>query len=77
MSVYTMVFCIVAVVMVTSIIQKWLKVRELSVRNNADASQDVSGEIQAQIEALEERVKVLERIATDKSSRLKEEIDAL
>jgi len=77
MSVYTMVFCIVAVVMVTSIIQKWLKVRELSVRNNADAFQDVSGEIQAQIEALEERVKVLERIATDKSSRLKEEIDAL
>ena len=53
--------------------------KSLSAKENANKkkAREADDDLKAQVRALEERVRVLERIATDKSSRLREEIDAL
>ncbi|MBL4836965.1 MAG: hypothetical protein JKY34_05250 [Kordiimonadaceae bacterium] len=71
---YTMVVAIVFLVMATGAFKSWAGV----AKQKASAkSTEIDDETKAKIDSLEERVKVLERIATDKTSRLKEEIDAL
>jgi len=74
MSGTTMAFAIVAIVMVAGIINKWLGTRAKEADLKA---QGLGAEAEARIDTLEKRVQVLERIATDKGARLKEEIDAL
>ena len=74
MSGTTMAFAIVAIVMVSAIIQFWLKTRRKEAESQAA---NLDNDATKRIEDLEERVQVLERIATDKGTRLKEEIDAL
>lgn len=65
---------IVLVVFGSATIQKWLKHKE----NTGDKAADEEKEaLKARVSDLEERVRVLERIATDRSERLREEIDAL
>lgn len=72
MNVFGMVVAIVALSMGTSIILKYLKLREKQITANENGS-----EADDRYKALEERVRVLEKIATDKSHKLSEEIDAL
>jgi len=74
MGVYTMVVFIVAIVMGTAAFRQWTKTRA----QEAEAfSKGLSEDAKTRIQDLEDRVRVLERIATDKGARLKEEIDAL
>ena len=74
MNQYTMIVAIVFLVMATGAFKSWMNMKQSKFSAKAAEADDESG---AKIADLEERVKVLERIATDKSSRLKEEIDAL
>jgi len=66
------VFCIVAVVMVADTIQKYLK-----MKNQEKESDPELEETLAQIEKLEERIRVLERIVTEDKVDLRREIDRL
>jgi len=74
MTVYSMVVAIVGIVMALSAFKHWAKLKTKAAEAQ---SAGLSGEAQSRIDGLEERVRVLERIATDKGVRLKEEIDAL
>jgi hypothetical protein len=74
MGVYTMVVAIVAIVMCLSAFKHWA---EAQARKAEAAGAGLDDKAQAKINDLEERVQVLERIATDKGVRLKDEIDAL
>ena len=66
------VFCIVAVVLVADTIQKYLKVKGKQRETDPELQDSL-----AQIEALEERIRVLERIVTESRTDLKSEIDRL
>lgn len=74
MSGTTLAFLIVATVMATAVIKEYLKTKGKEAASRASGLDDESS---ARIKSLEERVRVLERIVTDKSTRLHEEIDAL
>lgn len=65
---------IVLIVFGSATLQKWLKHKEAT---GGPADDEEKQALKARVNDLEERVKVLERIATDKSHRLSEEIDAL
>ena len=70
MSVFTMVTCIVVVGCLTGVISDYLKTRRLEARqSNAGNSEE--------LEALKERVRVLERIVTDERFDLRREIKEL
>jgi len=63
---------IVAIVAITSmaeVVKKWLSLKEKETKKDPQQA--------ARLKELEERVEVLERIATDDRSRLKQTIDAL
>lgn len=64
------VFCIVVVACATGVLREYFKAR--SVREDR-ASDDTL----AQIDALEERIRVLERIVTERRFDLKQEIERL
>lgn len=66
------VLCIVAIVMCANVLQTWLKQR----RQQPETDEELE-ETLARIEHLEERIKVLERIITEKRFDLKREIDSL
>tara|TARA_R110002096_G_scaffold156008_1_gene320457 strand:- start:1557 stop:1781 length:225 start_codon:yes stop_codon:yes gene_type:complete len=70
----TLAFLIVATVMMTAVIKEYLKTKGKEAESRAPGTDSESS---ARIQKLEERVKVLERIVTDKSTRLHEEINAL
>jgi len=74
MSGTTMVVVIIAIIMCAEAIKHWSKAR---AKEAAAKNAGLNDEAAAKIKDLEERVRVLERIATDKGTRLKEEIDAL
>lgn len=71
---YSMIFGIVFVVMCAGVLKSWLGVQRQKTRKE---TVELDEESKGRIADLEERVKVLERIATSKTTRLKEEIDAL
>ncbi|MBL4790417.1 MAG: hypothetical protein JKY60_15710 [Kordiimonadaceae bacterium] len=70
----TMVIVIVAIVFGSGLMKSWLSTRQ---KEAATRTHSLDGEAKAKIADLEERIQVLERIATDKGVRLKDEIDAL
>lgn len=75
MTLWDMIAMVVLVAVAGGIVSQYLHSREkiaLAKREN-----EGSADLAAKQAALEERVRVLERIATDKSVRLKDEIDAL
>lgn len=74
MTQYSMVVLIVFAVMATAAFKQWAKLQTEKARAGAGEENDA---LREQVGRLEERVKVLERIVTDKAGRLKEEIDAL
>ncbi len=66
------VVCIVAVVMTADTIQKYLKMKSKERENDPELESTL-----AHIEALEERIRVLERIVTENKFDLRNEIDRL
>jgi len=73
MGVFDMIVAVTLAGIISGIIFERMKSKEriTLARLNSDDGND------NKYAALEERVRVLERIATDKSARLKDEIDAL
>lgn len=72
MSSYVFVVMIVAIGCATAVASQYLKSREQRREQGADVDETL-----AQLEALEERIKVLERIVTESRVDLKREIDRL
>ncbi len=72
MNVFHMVIWIVAIVSIASVLEKYLKQRAKEKSNN-----EVSDDTLQKMEALEERVQVLERIVTENKFDLRKEINDL
>ena len=66
------VLCIVAIVFAANTVQQYLK-----LRHRKEAKGVLAEETQAQLDALEDRIKVLERIVTENKFDLRDEIDKL
>lgn len=66
------VVCIIAIVLAANTLQQYFK-----LRHRKDTSTKVSEETQAQLDELEERIKVLERIVTEQKFDLRQEINRL
>ena len=66
---------IVLIACVTGLIAQWLNDRK-ERRNVVESSEDISETLE-QLRAIEERVRVLERIVTENKFDLKHEIDRL
>ena len=79
--VLTIIFFAVAVPVVLGIgsdmFKRWLKHKEMELEHAGSAMAGTVAAQAAQIERLEQRVRVLERIATDKGTALAAEIEAL
>ena len=70
-----MIFGIVLVVMIASVLKAWLNNRGSTPMTLAD---DPDGKrLREEVQALRDRVQVLERIATDRNHLLEQQIDAL
>lgn len=74
---YTMVVVIVALVVIASAFKNWVAAQSRQADEDAKEASEASEATEARLQDLEERVQVLERIVTDQSERLKQEIDAL
>lgn len=72
---FTMVVLIVLIAVGAGIINNWLKLRES--RASDAASADEMARMKADLDRLSERVRVLERLATDNDRRLHDEISRL
>ncbi len=72
MNVFHMVIWIVAIVSIASVLEKYLKQRAKEKNNN-----EVSDDTLQKVDALEERIQVLERIVTENKFDLRKEIDKL
>ena len=70
---FFLVVCIVAIVFTASTIKTYIKSRE--AKSDEDSSE--LNETLAKIDLLEERIRVLERIVTEKKYDLKREINSL
>ena len=66
------VVCIVAIVLAANTVQQYLK-----LRHRKEDKSTLSEETQAQLDALEDRIKVLERIVTENKFDLRDEINKL
>ena len=66
------VVCIVAIVLAANTVQQYLKLRHRKEQKNV-----VAEETQAQLDKLEERLRVLERIVTENKFDLRQEINKL
>lgn len=66
------VVCIVAIVLAANTVQQYLKLRHRKVDKS-----ELAKETQAQLDALEDRIKVLERIVTENKFDLRDEINKL
>lgn len=68
---FEMVAIIVVVSVGASTLQTWIKSRDKQLKYKADPNVD------AKLQALEERVQVLEELVTDQKHRLRSEFDQL
>ncbi|HXV74196.1 MAG TPA: hypothetical protein VD713_05645 [Sphingomonadales bacterium] len=71
---YEMVVAVVAIAVVAGVIRHGQKMRALRKAGGISPETEANAR---RIEKLEERVKVLEKIATDRRSRLSDDIDNL
>ena len=72
MNVFHMVIWIVAIVAIANVLEKYLKNRAADRKNN-----EVSDDTLQKMQALEERIRVLERIVTENKFDLRRQIDDL
>ncbi|WP_114951405.1 hypothetical protein [Sphingosinicella terrae] len=79
--VLTIIFFVVGLPVVlgigSDIFKRWLKHKEKQLDHAAHLAADKAASQAVQIERLEQRIRVLERIVTDRSNHLAAEIDAL
>lgn len=66
------VVCIIGIVLLANTVQQYLK-----LRHRKEESSKVAEETQVQLDQLEERIKVLERIVTENKFDLRQEINRL
>ncbi len=66
------VLCIISIVLAANTVQQYLK-----LRHKKEANSTVADETQAQLDELEERIRVLERIVTENKFDLRQEINKL
>jgi len=69
---FVFIICIVAIVMVADTVQKIIKARAVKKEENPELEETL-----AQIDKLEERIRVLERIVTENKYDLRHEINKL
>ncbi len=72
-----MVFAIPLVAILAGMFHQWIKLKEKQLKAQGELTAEKAAQYAAQTERLEARVRVLERIATDKGVDLSVEIDAL
>ena len=72
-----MVFAIPITAILANVACKWMKLKEKQIDALSTESAEKAAQYAAKTERLEQRVAVLERIITDKSTGLAEEIDRL
>ena len=72
MNTFAFVVTIVAIACATSVINQYLRTKRKTAEKGADVDDTLT-----QLEALEERIRVLERIVTESKFDLKREIDKL
>jgi hypothetical protein len=70
-------FLIALVIAGTSIIKRWLSLKERQLSLTADRTAEKAAQYASHVEQLEARVRVLERIATDKGADLAQQIEDL
>lgn len=71
-NVFTFVLCIIIIVTIGQLAQTWLEQRKTE-----SEGENENEDLLQQLERMEERIKVLERIVTEERYDLKREIDAL
>jgi hypothetical protein len=77
MSVYTMVVMIVAIVAVSRVLRERYRAMN-RLPGKADGCAEAENlKLQGEVSRLNERIRVLERLATDPAKRLSDEIDSL
>jgi flagellar motility protein MotE (MotC chaperone) len=77
MSVYTMVVMIVAIVAVSRVLrERYRAMNRLPARPDASAEAE-NLKLHGEVARLNERIRVLERLATDPAKRLSDEIESL
>ena len=76
MNVFGMIVVVVFIVMTSVVILTWISARSKKAGDHK-AQAEAATRNEKRIAALEDRVRVLEKLATDKGSRLRDEIDAL
>ena len=72
MGIFDMIAFVVLIVMVSVVIMVSVSARSKNLR-----ARGAGAEADRRIKALEDRVRVLEKLATDRGARLREEIDSL
>ncbi len=75
MDVFTMVAIIVVAGCLAGIVTTWLETRAKEVEHGAGQA-DID-RMNAEIEKLQDRVRILEKLATDEEARLREQISRL
>jgi len=65
------------VAILSSPLKRWLDIKERAIHASSDATAEKAAQYAAKTERLEQRVAVLERILTDRSTNLADEIDRL
>jgi uncharacterized membrane protein YciS (DUF1049 family) len=65
------------VAILAGVFTKWMKLKERQLEAQTQLTAEKTAQYAAHTERLEERVRVLERIATDKGVDLSDEIEAL
>ncbi len=72
---FTMVVFIVLIAVTAGVIKNWLEIR--AKHQATGASADDVARMHAEVDQLKERVRILEKLATDSDRRLDEEISRL
>ena len=65
------------VAILANVAHKWIAMKERQLKAQTAMTAEKAAQYAAQTERLEERVRVLERIATDRGADLADQIDAL
>ncbi len=67
----------IVAIIAKQIVQPWLRLREKQLENEASLVAEKAAQYAAQTERLEQRVRVLERITTDRGIDIADEIEKL
>lgn len=67
----------IVAIIAKQIVQPWLRLREKQIETEASMIAEKAAQYAAQTERLEQRVRVLERITTDRGIDIADEIEAL